>query len=426
MKKFLSLFLSFVLMFSCAMTSLAYNVKVRDVKFYVQVDGVQMDSNGDVNPRPVSYFSGVVAESQLTKGTRKDTFTVAIGNGVTQKDILKELTSVPDDDSVFVKLRSEFEKTSYIRANTGEIVSWDALTSENYRTEWYVLKFEASDNFWHIDGRVIDRKTDENIQIVVRPEEPEKPEKPEVPKDDEINLHGVNYAYIFGYEPYTDANGGIVLDMAMDDAVTSEQVCAMIMRMIDQTYNNKNVNYEVSSKVKPYEGTWFERGLAYIDSKGGFDDIDKIKIGRVTRGEVAKLITYGLNLTKSVEVDYTDVADSQYLPYIKIMTAYGYMKGVSDTEFEPDRIMTRAEFCSLFNNIIGRNEMGLTAVDENGSLYEITAETYEFTDMDSSHWAYDICLKATSAYNEKGYVDLELRADNIRNKLDHYDSQMQH
>lgn len=45
--------------------------------------------------------------------------------------------------------------------------------------------------------------------------------------------------------------------------------------------------------------------------------------------------------------------------------------GYFDKNFGND-VMTRAEFCQLFNNIIGRNDMGLTALDQNGNEYEVT------------------------------------------------------
>ena len=63
--------------------------------------------------------------------------------------------------------------------------------------------------------------------------------------------------------------------------------------------------------------------------------------------------------------------------------------------------------------IIGRDKCGLAMAD--GTL--VTPETYGFTDIEQD-WSYEIMLKATSAYNEQGFVDLELRGK--RNVLDDY------
>ena len=75
--------------------------------------------------------------------------------------------------------------------------------------------------------------------------------------------------------------------------------------------------------------------------------------------------------------------------------------------------ITRAEYCKIYNLIIGRDKMSLIDMEGN----EITPATYGFTDFDESNWYYEIMLKATSAYTN-GYVDLSKRA--VRNVIDDY------
>lgn len=247
-----------------------------------------------------------------------------------------------------------------------------------------------------------------------------------VPDGDEIDLNGVGYAYIFGYEPeisyeYDEATGGHLVakvQMAPEDAVTREQVAAMIMRLLDQKYDTKNVEYALTDNMKQHEGTWYARGLAYLAGKGTFDGVASVETGAVTRGEVAKLVAYGLNLTKTTKTAFADISANPYKSYIESMVSYGYMQGMSDTEFQPDRVMTRAEFCSMFNHIIGREDSLLVGADGT----EVTPQLYSIVDLDG-HWAKDVMLKATSAYGEDGYVDIETRLANIRNELDKYDAQ---
>lgn len=255
----------------------------------------------------------------------------------------------------------------------------------------------------------------------------EEPTPAPVPDGEEIDLKGVGYAYIFGYEPSIhyeyDAEtdiGKLVaeVEMAPQDAVTREQVAAMIMRLIDQKYDTKNASYPVTANIAQHAGTWYERGLAYLASKGTFDDSTTVDTGAVTRGEVAKLVAYGLNLSDTAATDFEDIADSPYKSYIEIMAAHGYMQGMSATEFQPDKVMTRAEFCSMFNHIIGRENAKLESADG----IQVTPELYSIVDLDG-HWAKDVMLRATSAYNADGYVDVETRLANIRNELDKYDAQ---
>ena len=250
--------------------------------------------------------------------------------------------------------------------------------------------------------------------------------------DTSIKLRNVRSAYIFGYEPLitvtTDEETGETyttakIKMAMDESVSREEVCAMLVRTLDQVGYTSGKNFPMTNSVAPYAGEWFERGLLYLCSVGGLETENKIGIAPVTRGEVAKLVSCALELNLSEETLFTDIEETAFKGYIEKVYAYGYMQGVGDNRFCPDEIMTRAEFCSLFNNILSRNEFGLTALDENGEEFEITAEDYYFVDMNENHWAYEICLKATSAYDENGYVDIDSRNANIRNIIDRHDAQ---
>lgn len=255
-------------------------------------------------------------------------------------------------------------------------------------------------------------------------EEPETTPAP-LPDGTPINLKGVRYAYIFGYEPKitVDEDGQeiVEIEMAPDDSVKREEVSAMLMRLLDQEYDTKSVKYPVSSRIAAHEGTWYERGFAYLDSKGAFDNQDSVSTGAVTRGEVAKLLCYALNLSETGDVTYGDTADSQYAEYINIVSTAGYMEGTGAGNFEPARVMTRAEFCSLINSVTDRD--GYELVTEDGTV--ITPATYYIVDLDG-HWGEDDMLKATSAFNANGKVDLETRNSNIRNSLDNYDSQLKY
>ena len=309
-----------------------------------------------------------------------------------------------------------------------------------------------ADKYYHTKGEVHQMRPDAesfegSMDIKVKqeaehaPETPVIPETPVVPEIEEeyhedtgINLKGASYAYIFGYEPvfgsFINEKGEtetyVEVEMGMDDPVTVEQVSSMLMRMLDQSGNTRNAVYPVTPAVKPHEGQWYERGLAYLCAMGGFDSETPIQTKAITRGKVAKLVSCALKLNMSKDTPFTDISGHVYEEYIKKVYRYGYMKGQSEDSFAPDDIMTRAEFCNLFNNIIGRNSMGLKALDEDGNEYTITAEDYYFVDMDPDHWAYEICLKATSAYNEDGHVDVVTRTANIRNVLDHHDAQKLH
>lgn len=252
-------------------------------------------------------------------------------------------------------------------------------------------------------------------------------------QDTSLNLNGARYAYIFGYEPIIreiyDKNGNVEVKveiaMGMDDDVTVEQVSSMLMRMLDQNGNTMDKEYPIVGPILSHQEQWYTRGLAYLYSVGGFDEDDAI-IGPITRGQVAKLASCALKLNLSSKTSFKDINDCEYKEYIEKVYHYGYMKGVNGNTFNPNGIMTRAEFCTMFNRIIGRHSNELHAIDDNGKKYKVTAEDYCFVDMNPKHWAYTECLKATSAYDENGYIDMKSRTENIRNILDHYNGQIEY
>lgn len=366
-----------------------------------------------------------------------DNYTVNVNHSgpYTWQIVYDETTYQPSWDDF-----SDADGMIYILSGDTTPRTKDQLFGKTVKSEWWtptgemVLKAVSTE-----DGSVYD-----TVKIIVVASEDDIPDTeptpapadptptPDVPGD-EIDLNGLGYAYIFGYEPETvkfdriDENGNTVtveytpIYMAPDDSVTREQVAAMLMRMVDQTAAAKDAKYTMTPNIAAWEGQWFARGFAYLAGKGTFDGIDYVGMGSVTRGEVAKLVAYGLNLSNTTETAFTDIDGNEYKQYIEIMNAYGYMNGTSDTEFEPNRVMTRAEFCSMFNNIIGRTNMGLTTAEGK----TVTAEDYSIVDIDG-HWAYETMLKATSAYDKDGNVDFEIRQDNIRNKLDNYDSQLEY
>lgn len=61
-------------------------------------------------------------------------------------------------------------KDAYICSSNGKVIPWSKLTSDSYKVQWYVLKYET-DEMWHVDGVIIERETDKEISIVVPSED---------------------------------------------------------------------------------------------------------------------------------------------------------------------------------------------------------------------------------------------------------------
>jgi hypothetical protein len=246
-----------------------------------------------------------------------------------------------------------------------------------------------------------------------------------LPKGPAKDYTGFKYAYIFGYEPYNSGDD-VVLCMAPKDNMTREQICAMLVRVDDQ-YNNK------VGKVRALEdgifnddatpSRWSYNALAAVAStKAFYGKTNLDPAGYVSRGEVARIVAFMLGLNEYDDDDsFFDAYGDENEVYIKIVAHAGFMKGYEDGSFHPSSAITRAEFCSLLNNVIGRTaDEGYVLETADGT--PITHETYHFTDLSPDEWYYETMLYATSAF-DGSYVDLETRTQNIRNKLDGYDAQ---
>lgn len=85
--------------------------------------------------------------------------------------------------------------------------------------------------------------------------------------------------------------------------------------------------------------------------------------------------------------------------------ATGYLSGYADGTLKPDLTITRAEFISLVN----RNFV-VTGADA-----AVTDDTYGsgFTDLPSSHWAYDAMMKAVNAGFIGGYADRTIKPNAV-------------
>ncbi len=99
------------------------------------------------------------------------------------------------------------------------------------------------------------------------------------------------------------------------------------------------------------------------------------------------------------------------------------MQGDGNGEFRPSDCMTRAEFCSMFNNVTGRTNYSLIDTDGN----TITPATFYIVDLDGvDSWKVNAMMLGTSAFTDDYRVDVQARTANIRNVLDNYDGQKEY
>ena len=210
-----------------------------------------------------------------------------------------------------------------------------------------------------------------------------------------------NYAYIFGYSD---------TEMGAEGQLLRSEVSVMVHRLVKQ--NNKLGDFVYDSTNPSFadiQGEWFQSGIEFMHHKGAFNVEEGGNVQpyvAVTRGEAFKIVALGLGFTTDTTLSNAE--------YANLLYELEYIQGDENGDLNVGGTITRAEFCTMYNSIIGRENALLIEVDGD----EITAETYGFADLDSEKWYYKTMLRATSAYDDNGFVDIEKRG--IRNVLDDY------
>lgn len=414
MKKLFSAFLCLVML--CSSTAFAVaaggTTNVVKTEFYIQRFGIQMDKDGTVTSQAKSYFTPCVYTDKLTTKRRSTDYTIVYQKDkVSSDDVIKEVVNKPDDTKIFDIVKSTYENKGYILSSNGKVVDWSKFNTDNYEIRWYVLKLE---DIWHIDGVIVEIETQKPVQIPSE-EDPDYIPPEEVGKEEEDNTNSntgtspvipqytSDFAYIFGYNDTT---------MGAEGPLLRSEVSAMIYRLVKQ--NNKLGGFVYNESNTPVfsdiAGEWFRSAMEFMNYRGAFDvnkGEDVLPYTPVTRGETFKLVCIGLGFTNDKNLSVDD--------YAKIMYDAGYIEGDENGNLNVSQPITRAEFCTIYNRVIGRDDALLITADGE----EITPETYGFTDLSKKEWYCETMLKATSAYDKDGYVDIELRG--IRNNLDDYE-----
>lgn len=410
MKKLMAIALSMVMFLACIpVVSATSYTDVITVQYYIQRFGTHMDEDDSVGSRDAVHFTPLLYKGTLTDIMRKTDHSVVYKKGVvSSSDVTAEAVDVPGDAEMIAKVLELYENNGYILSSNGKVVDWSKFSTDNYEIRWYVLKFEQGlPSCWHIDGVIVEKTTQKPIEIPT-PDDPTYVPPEELPKEEEgedetIDPFVSDFAYIYGYNDTT---------MAPENNLLRSEVSAMVHRLAKQNDRLDGFSYNAANDpiFPDTKDEWFRSGIEFINSKGGFTVQPGENVNpyvAVTRGEAFRIVCLGLGFTAK-----SDLTNEQYAD---ILYNEGYVLGDDNGDLLVDKQLTRAEFCTIYNRIIGRDEAKLETADGEA----VTAETYGFTDLDSSKWYYNIMLRATSAYDENGYVDLSLR--DRRNNLDDYE-----
>lgn len=154
------------------------------------------------------------------------------------------------------------------------------------------------------------------------------------------------------------------------------------------------VFYRLLRTVEPTEaapfadvpaGAWYAEAVNTLASLGivkGMSDTEFAPNAPITRAQFVAICARFADTQVSGHT-FADVSGDHWAKdYISTAAAFGWVNGVSDTEFAPDRSITRAEAAAIVNRVLARSA-------DRGYIDSLTELRYE--DVQSAHWAwYDI------------------------------------
>ena len=140
--------------------------------------------------------------------------------------------------------------------------------------------------------------------------------------------------------------------------------------------------------------------LGFID---GYPDGSFRPDRHITRAEFAKTLVVALELEPSGTKVFNDTSNHWAKGYVSTAYANGMVKGVSDTEFAPDRTITREEMTAMLMRVIDAKKV---------------KEPIAFTDQsDISDWAKEYIVKATESGIIDGYDNGQFKPKGLATKI---------
>lgn len=184
-------------------------------------------------------------------------------------------------------------------------------------------------------------------------------------------------SYISGYEDNT---------FKADSSITRAEASVILTKLGGIDENSEYANHFTDVA----ENSWYKNYVGFAAEKGyvsGYEGNTFKPEQSVTRAEFSVMIGKYLGITPSDKEFYNDVTTSHWaFGYIGALSEKGVISGYEDNTFKADNQISRAEAVTLMNRALNRNSS-----DANGLQNP-------FSDVSSSHWAYNEILEASVSH----------------------------
>lgn len=190
-----------------------------------------------------------------------------------------------------------------------------------------------------------------------------------------------HFQYIQGYPDNTVRPEGLV---------TREEVAAVFYRLLDPVYRI-SITTENECFTDVSADRWSIKHIAALTNGKiieGYPDGSFKPGSPITRAELAAIASRFDKLSALQINSFSDVEGHWAVEYINSAAVKGWVNGYPDGTFKPDQYITRAEFVTLVNNVLGRK------VHKDDILENIKV----FPDLKEESWYYEAMVEAINSH----------------------------
>lgn len=190
-----------------------------------------------------------------------------------------------------------------------------------------------------------------------------------------------HYQYIQGYPDDTVRPEGLV---------TREEVAAVFYRLLDPVYRI-SILTENESFSDVSADRWSIKHIASLSNGKileGYPDGTFKPGSPITRAELAAVASRFDKLSALPVNSFSDIEGHWAVEYINSAAAKGWVNGYPDGTFMSDKFITRAEFVTLVNNVLGRK------IHKDNILENIKV----FSDLSFDSWYYEAMVEAINSH----------------------------
>ena len=181
-------------------------------------------------------------------------------------------------------------------------------------------------------------------------------------------------------------------------APEADMTRAEVAQMFYNLLRDKDVDITVTF-ADVAEGSWYYtavNALASLGFLGGFPDGLFHPEDSITRAQFAAIIVR-LAVVSPGSIRFDDVPESHWAyDYINTAAAHGWIQGVGDGLFEPERNISRAEAITLVNRMLGRYP--------DKDYIDGHTDLVQYSDLTNSHWAYYEVMEASNSHDFERYI----------------------